>query len=503
MPSDAGRSAPDVVQLLAAYLTTNAPRFLVISGEVGAGKSTLVRALYDALPGPKIVTLYQQPMAATEAGTMRPQLGAATSILLLDPQVGDPDSPAALAAQAHQRPPGLSVPEPLTRAVARLEARGGGTAVVDSWDRDTEGWLRGLTKRPEGLPSFPLPAAEFAALQSTLIGLRIGLVLALIPALATPIHSLADAVVELRREDHGGDFVRIVSVPKLRGSAAGRHDLLYTLEGGVFRSFPDLPVGFVPPVGAPEPDPAASEPGLWPGNAEFAAAFGRLRSGGLTALAQTPDCPDALAPTLTFPVVAHTLRAGGRVIWMPSPSVRPSRIVGLLKEQVPVDFLRERLRIVSPATEDPGIGDLRSVVLPLRRDGAAEGDLRGGNAPGVGPIFPDAYRFLRGTPEGSPSVYAMSLDGLKASAAAAGVALNPVTLPAVLAAYARLPRFHGFGYGRADDPLAGALLTMVTTYLHLRVQCGRHVVQGLRPRTGAYVLDWPSDSGRFSLVPCK
>ena len=121
----------------------------------------------------------------------------------------------------------------------------------------------------------------------------------------------------------------------------------------------------------------------------------------------------------------------------------------------------------------------------------------------MGPIFPEAHRFLRSAPEPSPALYVISVEGLKAAAAAAGAPLNPATLPAVLAAYARLPRFHALGYGQADDPISVALISMFTTSLRLEVLCGRPVLHGLRPRTPAYVLDWPGPDGRYTLTPCR
>jgi hypothetical protein len=504
-PLVANGPTSDPVRFLADYFQHGGPRFVLVSGVPGVGKSSLLRAVFEGIPGPKLFLLYQQPMAATAGGPLRPEAGGATTVLLFDPQ-GPPPPPSAVdgpLAPAELKPWGLgSSGNALERAIARLAAAGAGTAVVDSWDRDSERFVRALAPDPRALESVPVPATGFGALQSTLIGLDVNLLLGVVPDLGEPLWSIADAVIELRTREIDGAHVRIATAPKVRGRTTESQDQLYTLDEGTIRPFRDLPRGFVPPVAPLDPDPRPDSGTIWPGSAAFASAFGRLRHGGFTALTLTPECDDPVPTALALLPIGHALRSGGRVIWAPAPSLRPSRAVALLREQVPDDWLRERLRIITASGDDPGLGDLRAVVLPLRRDVGSGGELRAATSPGVTPIFPDAFQFLRLAPDSGSALYVISIEGLKATAAMAEVPLNPLTLPSILASYARLPRFHGFGYGQASDPISTALLSMVTTQLHLQVICGRPVIHGVRPRSPAYILDWEGSDGRLNLRRC-
>lgn len=500
----------DLVGWVAEYLARAGPRFVVLHGSVGAGKSSFLRALFPRMTGDAVFLLYQQPTATGADGLNRMQAGGATTLLLADPRHQDhppeearTDVPilAGLAAESGKSS-AYEVPPAFRQVLERMVRAGGGCLLLDSWDRDSERFARGLVTDPAAVATFGLPAKEFAVLQSAVLGLKCNLVLAVVPELAASLQSLADVVVELKEETRRGARVRIISVPKSRGSAVESRDHLYTLEDGRFHSVADLPPTFTPPVAEPDPDPEPTAGTIWPGSVAFHGAFGRLKYGALTAVTLAPEASDPLAQAIVQPLVSHTLRTGGRVVWMPAPSVRPAKVVGLLREHVPAEWIRERLRIISASGEEPALGELASAVLPLRRE-VGSGDLRAATAPGVGPIFPDAHKFLRTAPESTPSLYVLSMEGLRASAAAVGIALNAATLPSVLAAYARLPRFHGFGYGQADDPLATALLPMVSTLLHLQIVCGRPVLHGERPRTSAYVMDWTGDVGRYRLLPCQ
>lgn len=500
----------DMVGWVADYLGRAGPRFVVLFGPVGAGKSSFLRALFPRLTGEAVFLLYQQPTGTGSDGRTRLQVGGATTLLLADPSAAGAEAAprsetpmlAGMAIGSSESSP-YELPAAFARVVERMSRAGGGCLVLDSWDRDSERYVRGLVTDPAAISTFELPAKEFSVLQSAVLGMKSNVVLAVVPELAGSLQSLADVVVELREEDRAGARVRIITIPKSRGSGVESRDHLYTLEEGRFRSIADLPPTFSPPLAEPDPDPEPTAGTIWPGSAAFEGAFGRLKHGGLTAITLSPEASDSIATAIVQPLVSHTLRAGGRVVWMPAPSVRPSKVVALVRDHVPAEWIRERLRIISASGEDPALGDLAHVILPLRREVGAGGDVRAATSTGIGPIFPDAHKFLRTAPESSPALYVLSLEGLKASAATSGVALNATTLPVVFASYARLPRFHGFGYGQGDDPLAAALLPMFSTLLHLQIVCGRPVLHGERPRTSAFVMDWAGDAGRYSLLPCQ
>jgi hypothetical protein len=504
-PDAANGPTSNPVRFLADYFQHGGPRFVLVSGVPGVGKSSLLRAVFEGIPGPKLFLLYQQPVAAGGGSPLRAEVGGATKVLLFDPQrpappaSADGGSPGGGGSGAGGPAPG---DHPLQEAFARLAAAGAGTAIVDSWDRDSEHFLRQLAADPRALESVPVPASGFGALQSTLIGLNVNLLLGVIPDLGDPLRSIADAVIELRTREIDGAQVRIATAPKVRGRTTEAQDQLYTLDEGTLRAFPDLPRGFVPPMSPLDPDPRPGSSTIWPGSAAFASAFGRLHHGGFTGLTLSPECDDRIPTALALPIIGQALRTGGRVIWTPAPSLRPSRAVAMLQKEVPDDWLRERLRIITASGDDPGLGDLRAVILPLRREFGTGGELRAATSPGVTPIFPDAFQFLRLAPDSGSALYVISIEGLKASAEMAEVPLDPLILPSILASYTRLPRFHGVGYGQANDPLSTTLLSMVTTHLHLQMICGRPVVHGVRPRTPAYILDWEGSEGRMNLRRC-
>lgn len=499
-------SPPDLLGYLLGLVASRPPRFLLLSGRVGAGKSSLLRTLYRQHQGPSICVLYQQPGGAP-TGAPGVDTHEAT-LLIADPARGHDPPGAADVAEPNAGAPvatdaaAANFLGPLRGAVARLSSSPGGAIFVDAWDRDSESFARGLLARPGDAETVRLPTDDFGAMQSALLSLRLGIVLAVVPELANPLLSLADVLIGLREEDRQGARVRILTLEKVRGAPPLAREHLYTLDGTAFRAFPALPRGFLPPSAVPDPEPSPEPGTIWPGSASYASAFGRLRHGAYSALSLRPGTPDTLALGIVEPIVAQVLHSGGRVVWMPAPSMRPSRVIAALRDRVPPDWLRERLRILSASGDDPSLGELASVVLPLRREIGSGGDLRAATSPGVGPIFPEAYHFLRMAPDASSALYVLSVEGLKASVATIGRPLDPSTLPAVLASYARLPRFHGFGYGSADDPLAQAILSMMDSTIEMQLVCGRPVLVGLHPKTPTFVLDWPGPDGRYALLPC-
>jgi hypothetical protein len=502
------RGGFDLGAYLAEFLGPKEPRFLLVTGPPGSGKSSLLRLLAPRVSGPKLFVAFQLPSAPPGS-----QPGGSTStypMLMVDPQApplegtttprGSDPSPL-LAFSARGMDESTAPPPVLADAFDRLVRAGNGTVFVDSWDRGTEGYFRTLVGSAADVRSFMALPSEVGGLQASILSNPNRLVLALPPDSAVRLLSVADAVVELGDEVHSGTRVRVLSIPKVRGKPPPMTELLYTLDGGRFQPFPGLPPGTRVPVGPPDDDPDPGADSGWPGSVAFAHAFGRLRFGGATAITLSPDCPDSVPRALTVPVAVHLLRIGGRVVWIPTPSTRPAELVKMLQPFVPDTRIREGLRLLVVNRDEQNLGDLSSVVLPLRRE---SGDANGAGpppAPGVRPLFPEVQRFLTDRSGGSPAMLLVSLEGLRAALGGAGVPLDTSTLPAVLGTYTRLPRFHAFGYGNADDPAATQLRPVVDTLLQIEMVRGRPVLFGIRPRTSAHIFDWPTADGQYRLIP--
>jgi len=506
--SPSAATPPGVLSYLSSYLAAPGPKFLVVSGPVGSGKSTFLRSLLTTLDGPKLYLAYQ---TSSPGGSANPDgASAPVQMLLADPQFAGADDrplPAGgtgsppLAFSPQERRMNTGIAGPLADAVAAMSTRGRGSIIVDSWDRGSEAFFRSMAPRPGSVRTFLAPPSDLAALQAGILGTTTHLVLGVTPELGAPLYTLADALVELKAEEHPRGRLRLCAVTKVRGGSPPPPPSLYTLDGERFLSLPPLPSGFRPPMGPPEPDPDPAEDSLWPGSAPLAATLGRLRYGGMTAFTLTPDCPDTLPVALAGPVVAHALRAGGHVVWIPAPSVRPTRLLGLLAPLVPADWIRERLRILSATGDEPGLGEFKGVIVPLPRAAAESQVARPSGTAVAGPLFPEVYRFLRARAESTPALYVVSLEGLRATTATAGIRIDDSTLAAVAGFYARVPRFHLFSYGGTGDPAAPQLMPVADTLVHLEVLHGRPVMFAGRPKYSPMVFDWTGDHGRFALLP--
>ncbi len=502
-----GRRGFDLLDHLRGFLSDGPTPILLVMGPAGSGKSTLLQTLVPMLPGPKAFIAYHAEGQPPDSAASTAGMNLPISLVLIDATPGAPpasdsadevgQSMSFAPATARQEE---AFPEALREVEGRIAAQGHGLVVVDSWDQPSEAALLRLAG----------PGAVTRRLQASAGVLRGQFGRSAAPMLLTQgertdptLISIADGVVELGWEQVEGFALRVVTIPKMRRSPVPETRYLYTLQGGVFRCPPQHPPGFQPPIAPPDPDPEPEAADLFPGSVAFADAFGRLRAHSVTGLEFPASLPSRVESVFLLPLVAHTLSTGGRVAWIPAPTSGPAQAVSDLAKMVPRDFVRERLRIVTAGASEEGLGEMRSVALPVRREGSKRTDVREPGGPSVGPMFPDVYAFLRGTPEGRPSLFVVSLDGLQGLTAAAGITVTPATFPVVIGVYARLPRFHGFGFGRSEDPLARVIIPNLDTHLRVVEKYGRNVLLGIRPRTTPFILDWTDPTGRYSLVPIQ
>jgi hypothetical protein len=510
----AGRSGFELFQHIDAFLANAPPVTLLIAGEPGAGKSTFLRTLIPRLQGPSVYLAYKaESITGHRAdGTRHPEARDSSpptgmvSMLLVDPE-GQPDpssadpnsaAPGLMAyAPAAVKGPEEAVPPALVAAVGRLAAKGEGFIIVDSWDSSSEKEFRALAG-DHGLIQTVTAPSQLLRADWGQTPARVVFAIGTNPD--SEMLSQSDGLLHLDWEDVEGYRLRVLSILKLRHTATPESRYLYTLEGGRFYCPPQFPHGFRPPIGPPDADPEPQDDSLFSGSVDFHDAFGRLRYHGLTGVQVPPRFPSTFGDVFLYPLITHTIAQGGRVVWIPSASNGPAQIAGQLSKWIPPDFLRERLRVITPLGVEAGLGDLKPIAIPVRRvppEARAEGPAAST------PIFQDAYKFLQGTPEGKPCLYALYLDGLHALANIAGVSLSPDTFPVVVQSYVRLPRMHGFGFGRSDDPLIGPLLQNLDIHIQIEEKYGRTVLFGRRPRTHPYLLDWTDGTGRYALVPIQ
>jgi hypothetical protein len=495
----------DLLEHLTTFLSTSSPHVLLVTGQPGTGKSSLVAALRRRLGGPWLLLAYRDVPSAPAGSLGSGDPGTGASLLLLEPERTPPGDgapgatapPTSVASSPAPALKGNGLPESLRNAVGRLAATENGRIVVDRWDRETEARLG-----EGGARAAPVEVSAGAHWLRDLLGTPPVHAVVSLPGEPDPyLQTLADGIIDLGWEDQDGCRIRVASVAQLKWKPLRESRFTFSLADGHFFCPPRLPAGFRVPLGAPAPDPGPVEGAQWPGSEAFATAFGRLRDRTMTGVEMSPALSLRYMDVLALPAAAHALRSGGRVLWLPAPQDPPSIVYNELTRLVPVEWVRERLRILSGSAYDPSAEGLRGVVLTPRVQ-AAEDSERGSPAPGgAAPYFPEAHQFLRQGSAAVPSLFVLSLDGLRALASLKGVSYQPSVFPLVLAGYLRLPRFHGMGFGRSDDPLAQAALPSVEIHLRMQQRCGRTVIFGVRPETPGYLLDWTEPAGRYSLVP--
>jgi hypothetical protein len=494
----------DLLGELVAFLTGPSPHLVIVEGAPGSGKSSLLRALSARLQVPCVHMAYRSGEPTPASGLGGAPASAGVSVVLLETRgVQLEEAPASLAALAAslQPPTGGTqfdvegLPEPIARALSAMAAKGRGCLFLDGWDRSSQ--RRMATDQGVG-DSFHRLIASAGELNERLGAIPVNTVLAMLAPVSPALKSIADGLLTLGLEPWDGPPLRVLAADKLGSRAPLGTRQVFTLEGGKFYAPAHAPPGFTPPVPPLDEDRSSNEEGIWPGSAAFAAAYGRLRPHSLTGVEIAVEVPNVYGGVFWLPAVAHVAASGGRAVVIPPVSLTPSELCAQLGRLVPKAVLGRNLRIQSPLGSF-GSGDVPAgVQLPPPERGAPPS-----SEDGAGPIEPQlmgAYRFLQGAEPGRPVLYVIALDGLRAIAAASGLRLDPRALPLVISAIARLPRFHAFGVGRADDPLSPAFVPTLHRYLRLRMVDGQLVVHEAHPPGPCYLVEWGEPDGRYRLV---
>jgi hypothetical protein len=501
----------DLLTYLAQLSGGPQPTLVTVIGPAGSGKSSLLRAVVPRLPDPKVFMGFSSARSVSPHG--EPE-GAehAVAVILVHPDwaartdgiPGTSSEGSRLAIAPVRDGAESSVASPLAETLMRMAEAPRGVLVVDSWDRGTEEFFQAQAKGATVTERFTAPMIPWAGVHSAIMASPVRFLITALPENADPLVSLADAVVLLHEEVFEDAKLRVVSVTKVRGTPPAQAEHLYTLAGGIFRPFPALPRGVPPALGSADPDPDPADGSIWPGSEAFYRAFGRLGYSSATGVLLSEDCPDGLAHVLAVPLAVHVLRAGGRVAWVPSPSIRATRVIAELNRWIPTDSLRDGFRVLSAGSVGPVNPEFEPCLIsPAPPTGPETGAHPPSSAPGVLSPILEIHRFLRDRPGSSPSVLLVSLEGVHANRTAAGIDPPKDLLPVLMEEYTRIPRFHLFGYASVGHASVPLLRPAVATLLSMGVACGRPFLAGSRPKTSPYVLDWGDPRRTYDLIPVR
>jgi energy-coupling factor transporter ATP-binding protein EcfA2 len=490
----------DGLAWLREILTASDSGFFLLTGPTGAGKSSLLRALVPGLPGTKGFLLYQlSGMQSTgKLVALRMMLIAPSSLRLRL----EGKAPPTGTSRGETVPPAseVEIPEPITALISRMLSTGGGWIVVDSWDRGSEAYYRAQAGSGAVATTFNATPSQIQMIDDSILSTSLHLLLS-ISTHITQLQTKPDLTIALDHETWEESTLRV-----LRITDAGRHKVpwrncLYSVENGVFRPLPPLPLSFKMPHGPPDPDPEPDAPTLWPGRVSFLPVIGRIRYGDLVLMSMAKSCPESLAQVLVLPLAAHVLRTDGKVMWFPGSSSSPSKIIEILGRFVPRECLLDRLRILSVAPPDPGLGDLRRVLLPLTREIGTGNDLRAATSPGVTPHFPMVAQFLRTAMGKGPTLLLHSYEAVALASATVNVRFDPTALPPLIASFQVIPKFCGVGYAYESDPSLLAMWPSANNIFRLEQVYGRQVIRRLRPDPAAFVTDWAPGKDTVDVVP--
>jgi hypothetical protein len=496
--------APEIPRELRQFLTLSGGHVLIIRGPPGSGKSTLATELIEPIDGQRVVvsTSDPDPVPLTPGPTDRHRR---PPILRLSQSGDDRTEQGArdgrggplLAAgpvdeeEASARPPWVD------ELVARLAATDRAFVVVDPWTPTT---LPATGRSGGGEGVSPVADREIQALRSAFRGTPVQLILVGDGELLDQSVSTADAIVETGFDALPGGRIRMLQLRKMRGITIGTAEYPYSLADGRFRCAIPFPSNFRPPLAPPDSAPGERAGYLWPGSNAWARVFGWLRLGAVSGVELGDGVPDNVVPALSLPLVAHTLLAGGRVLWVPPSSTLPEKMVESLAGWVPEESVANGLRILC-AGGDESHPLLGRTLLALRAPPARAIPTEVGTLPRVAPSFTEGLRFLKETGAGRPAVFVLAFDGLRAVASLTGAQYDPATFPVLVARYAELPGFHGLGIARAGDPLSVAARGISDIRLRLDAKHGRLFLTGLRPETVPHLLSWEPGDPRYRLSP--
>ncbi|HEV2449526.1 MAG TPA: gas vesicle protein GvpD P-loop domain-containing protein [Thermoplasmata archaeon] len=484
---------------LREFLALPGPQTLVLRGPPGTGKTTLGLELLEEFPGEKVLITGRVPRERLLRDNPMLAPGGPPGIELVD--TTESSGPVQTASLLERVPELLSsegsearllteflwLPDAVQKAWARLRPGAHSIVVVDSWTALLEPYLQSELAHRPGAPTSIEVQRE---LLRRMRGVDAHLILIVEQPEPSEVEYLVDGVVTTSRQLFDNRLERWLAIPKLRGIRIGNATYPFTLDGARFHCLPQLPSEVPAERYGYEPDPEPVPYSVWPGSMGFASAFGRLRTGEVTLIEYDSEVPLYIPQVLSIPIIAATLRRGGRLLVAPPPLLPPEEVWAQIHEFLPTEEFEERIRILSAhvdeSTEEKGDeGDdlaLYTTLLPIPRISDS--------SRAAGGRSPEAIRFLRTQmSEGVPNLAVMYIEGMRTIARLQGMPFTPETFPAITTQYVYHAPAHLLYLARIGDPLAEAIHGYVSLHLRIRDREGRALIYGVRPRTGTYACE--------------